>query len=201
MSDDATLVQAWRSGDKQAGAQLFDRYYPAVARFFRNKVGPQSADLIQATFLACFEGLERMHSTNFRSYVFAIACNMLRKHFRARGRSRIDFGSVSVYDLDPSPSSVIAANQRQRQLLEALRRIPVEMQIVLELFYWESMTAANIAEVLEIPVGTAKTRIRRARQLLHEQMQQLEQEGVASTCTVEDIDAWARGLQGKDGPT
>lgn len=201
MADDAMLVQAWRDGDQQAGAQLFDRYYPAVARFFRNKVGIESSDLVQATFLACFEGLERMRSANFRSYLFAIACNLLRKHYRGKGRDRIDFGSVSVHDLDPSPSSVIAADQQQRQLLEALRRIPLEMQVVLELFYWESMTAAGIAQVLEIPVGTAKTRIRRARQLLHEQMKVLDEQGLASHCTIEDLDAWARQLRGEEAPT
>ncbi len=200
MTQDEALVQAWRDGDQSAGAKLFDRYYSSVARFFRNKVGPESSDLIQATFLACFEGLGRMRSTNFRSYLFAIACNLLRKHYRGKSRDRTDFGSISVYDLDPSPSSVMAANQQQRQLLEALRRIPLELQIILELFYWESLTAAHIAEVLEIPVGTVKTRIRRARQLLHEQMQKLDAEGLASQCTIEDLEQWARQLRGEDTP-
>lgn len=200
MASDTMLVEAWRTGDRAAGAKLFDAYYASVARFFRNKVGPESADLIQATFLACFEGLERMQSTNFRSYLFAIACNLLRKHYRGKGRDRIDFGSVSAHDMDPSPSSVIAADQRQQQLLGALRRIPIDMQIILELFYWESMTAAEIGEVLGIPLGTAKTRIRRARQLLHEQMQKLEAHGLASNCTIEDLDAWARALRGEDAP-
>lgn len=198
MADDAVLMAAWREGDREAGAQLFDSYYPSVARFFRNKVGPESSDLIQATFLACFEGLERMRSTNFRSYLFAIACNLLRKHYRGKARDRIDFGTVSVHDLDPSPSSMIAADQQQRQLLGALRRIPVDMQILLELFYWESMTAAEIAQILEIPVGTAKTRLRRARQLLHEQMQAVDGRDLRSSCTLEDLDAWARGLRGED---
>lgn len=195
MADDAELLQAWRAGQQSAGAELFDRYYPAVARFFRNKVGVESADLIQATFLACFEGLQRMTSSNFRSFLFAIACNLLRKHYRTKARHKVDFGSVSVHDMDPSPSSVVANGQQQRHLLEALRRIPLESQIVIELHYWESMTAAEIAEVLDAPVGTVKTRIRRARQLLHEQMQSLDPSGLASQCTVEDLEGWARGLR------
>lgn len=200
MVHDIELVQAWRAGDKRAGATLFDRYYPSIARFFRNKVGTEASDLIQNTFLAAFEGLDRMRSANFRSYLFAIACNLLRKHFRTKGREKIDFGTVSVFDLDPSPSRVIAADQQQRLLLEALRHIPVDLQIVLELYYWESMTAAEIAEVLEIPVGTAKTRIRRARQLVHEQLKEVEQRGVPQECTLEDLDAWAEGLRDADAP-
>ncbi len=197
MPDEGTLVEAWRGGDKSAGAQLFDRHYPSVARFFRNKVGAHSSDLIQATFLACFEGLDRMRSTNFRSYLFAIACNLLRKHYRSNSRARIDFGTVSVHDLDPSPSAVIVANAQHQQLLTALRRIPLDSQVVLELFYWESMTAVEIGETLDIPVGTAKTRIRRARQLLQQQMTALDRDGVGSQCTLEDLDAWASQLRGQ----
>lgn len=196
MPDDAALIDAWKAGDREAAAQLFDHHYAAVARFFRNKVGLQEAsDLIQSTFLACFEGLERMRSSSFRSYLFAVACTLLRRHFRTKRRTPVDLGTVSVFDLDPSPSSVIAGDQLQRQLLEALRRIPIEHQVVLELFYWESLTAAELGEILGIPVGTAKTRVRRARQLLHEQMQRLDAEGLASPCTVEDLDAWASGLR------
>ncbi|MCA9652632.1 MAG: sigma-70 family RNA polymerase sigma factor [Myxococcales bacterium] len=202
MADDAELIRAWQEGDRATGARLFDRHYASVARFFRNKVGPQeSADLVQSTFLACFEGLPRVQASRFRSYLFAVACNLLRKHFRSKHRARVELGTVSVFDLDPSPSAVLAGDQRQRQLLEALRRIPIEMQVVLELFYWESMTAAELAEVLEIPVGTAKTRIRRARQLLHEQMQAIDAQGLASGCTVEDLDAWAQGLRGEPEPS
>lgn len=196
MVEDTALIEAFRAGDRQAGAQLFDRYYTSVARFFRNKVGPQEAnDLIQNTFLACFESLDRMRTTNFRSYVFAVGCNLLRKHFRSKRRHPVDFGTVSVFDIDPSPSSMMADSQRQQHLLDALRRIPIDHQVVLELFYWESMTAAEIAEVIEVPVGTVKTRIRRARQLLQEKMAVVARDGPASQCSVEDLDDWAGSLR------
>ncbi|MEM7157978.1 MAG: sigma-70 family RNA polymerase sigma factor [Myxococcota bacterium] len=196
MVEDTALIEAFRAGDRNAGAKLFDRYYASVARFFRNKVGPQEAnDLIQNTFLACFEGLDRMRTTNFRSYVFAVGCNLLRKHFRTKRRHPVDFGTVSVFDIDPSPSSVMAESERQQHLLEALRRIPIDHQVVLELFYWESMTAAEISEVIEVPVGTVKTRIRRARQLLQEKMVVVANDGPAAQCSVEDLDDWAGALR------
>ena len=56
MDSDAQLVARWRQGDKSAGEALFERYYDGVARFFYNKVGERSADLIQKTFLACVAG-------------------------------------------------------------------------------------------------------------------------------------------------
>jgi hypothetical protein len=58
-------------------------------------------------------------------------------------------------------------------LLQAMRKIPLESQMILELYYWENMTAKDIGDVLEIPEGTARTRIRRAKQLLEAQLGEL----------------------------
>ncbi len=198
MSSDAELVQAYKSGDRRAGKQLVDKYYGRVLGFFRNKAPASSNDLAQKTFLGCFEALGRLRdANNFRSFLFAVACNQLRKHYRGKKRDgeRMDFGTVSAVDLDPSPSRVIVDRQEQRLLLEGLRRIPVDYQIVLELFYWEEMTAAEIAATVEIPLGTAKTRIRRGRQLLEQQLAKLADGGEVLEATVSDLDGWAAGLR------
>ena len=202
MPSDAELVQAFRGGDQRAGKRLVDKYYGRVLGFFRNKAPASSNDLAQRTFLGCFEALGRLRDpANFRSFLFAVACNQLRKHYRGKRRDgeRMDFGTVSAVDLDPSPSGVLASRQEQRLLLEALRRIPVDYQIVLELFYWESMKAAEIAEVLELPLGTAKTRIRRGRQLLEQAPAQLAGAREVLEATVSDLDGWAAGLRERVG--
>lgn len=198
MATDRELVAAWRRGDQSAGERLFERYYDAIARFFYNKAGDRSADLLQKTFLACVEGLERMRDdTRFRSYLFGIAHNLLRKHYRDKSRrgSELDFELVSVHDMGPSPSKAIAVRQEQRLLLEALRRIPLDYQVVIELFYWETMTAAEIAEVTGAPVGTIKTRIRRGRQLIEETLADLAGSGELLESTVSNLEGWARALR------
>jgi RNA polymerase sigma-70 factor (ECF subfamily) len=170
---DAELLQAWSDGDKSAGEALFERHFEAVARFFRNKLpsDTQHEDLIQQTFLGCVEGRHRFRGeSSFRSFLFAIAHNQLCKHWRSRSRDRLDFQTISAFDLDPSPSAVLARDQDQRKLLAALRRLPLDSQVALELHYWESMTAAEISEVLDVPLGTAKTRLRRAKQLLEAEL-------------------------------
>lgn len=163
---DQELLVAWRDGDQTAGEALFERYYPAMVRFFANKIAGDPADLIQETFMGCVSGQDRIREVaNFRSFLFGIAYNQLKKHY-ARGRAdaeRIDYTSQSAADLGPGPGTMMAKGAEQRLLLDALRRIPVEHQVVLELFYWESMTSAAIAEVLGEPHGTVRTRIRRAR--------------------------------------
>lgn len=195
---DEALLEAWRGGDRPAGAQLFARHYDLVVRFFVNKVGvEEQADLIQRTFLACVEGRDRVAGDRFRNYLLGIAFRQLYKHYdRCRGeRARLDYGTVSVQDLDPSPSQIVVRHDEQRLLLAALRRIPLEYQVALELAYWEGYTAARLAEVLALPLGTAKTRIRRARQLVEEQLEALADSPDLLQSTRMNLDAWAQGLR------
>jgi RNA polymerase sigma-70 factor (ECF subfamily) len=198
MATDAELLQAWRGGDRASGEALFERHFDAVARFFRNKVDHGIDDLIQRTFLACVESKDRFRGeSSFRTFLFAVAHNVLGKHFRSKRRhgDRIDFGVTSVYDLSPSPSVIVAKHREQQVLLQALRRIPIESQIVLELYYWEKLTAADVAQVVGVPEGTAKTRIRRAKQLLEQEMGKLISAKDQLETTVANLDSWAAGLR------
>jgi RNA polymerase sigma factor (sigma-70 family) len=195
---DLELLEAWRGGDRRAGEQLFERHFDAVARFFRNKVDRGIDDLIQRTFLACVEGKDRFRGeASFRTFLFAVAHNVLGKHYRTQRRhgDRIDFGVTSVHDLAPSPSVIMAGHQEHRVLLQALRQIPLDHQIVLELYYWERMKAAEVARVLDVPEGTARTRIRRAKQLLEEQMKRLVADKQLLESTLINLDAWAASLR------
>lgn len=195
---DVERLEAWRGGDRTAGAKLFEQHFEVVRRFFRSKLEFGVDDLIQQTFLACVESRDRIRGeASFRTYVLAVANNLLRKHLRARYRNgdRIDFGVTSLHDLGPSPSMVIAGRQEQRLLLLALRRLPLDHQIILELYYWERLTSAELARVLDVPHGTARTRIRRAKQLLEEQLEALATDRVLLETTLADLDAWAASLR------
>jgi RNA polymerase sigma-70 factor (ECF subfamily) len=194
---DATLVDSWRAGDREAGKRLYERHYAAIARFFRNKVGEAGPDLIQRTFLACVEGRERFRNeASFRSYLFSIAYKVLCKHYREqrRDQTRVDFAEASAHEL-ASLLSAVAARQEQRLLLEGLRRLPVDYQVVLELHYWEGLSAAELAEALAMPLGTAKTRLRRGRELLEQRLQELSASATLLQSTLANLDAWAAQLR------
>jgi RNA polymerase sigma factor (sigma-70 family) len=202
-SDD-DLLEAWRAGDKRAGKELFERYYDAIDRFFRNKVGEDATDLAQKTFLGCLESVDRYRNQqNFRGWLFAIAYRQLCKHYRscASDMARFDFGVVTAFDLDPTPTSIIARSQDEQLLLEALRKIPVDMQVALELHYWEQMSDAEIATTLELPLGTVKSRIRRARVALTERLGELTQSPEQLRSTLDNLEAWAAQVRGRALPT
>jgi RNA polymerase sigma-70 factor (ECF subfamily) len=196
--DDTACLEAWRAGDRSAGQVLFARYYEPVARFFFNKVGDASADLIQRTFLACVEGLPRFRGDgSFRSYLFAVAYRQLCRYYRDRQSNRVDLESVSVVALDPSLSGMIAERQEMKLFLAGLREIPLDLQVVLELHYWEQCSVAEIATALEIPEGTVKSRLRRGREQLRAAIERLANSPELASSTMNGLETWAREVRAR----
>ncbi len=182
----------------RGGEVLFGRYYDAVARFFGNKVSRGRADLVQSTFSTCLEKVgELQDAASFRSFLFSIARFELLHHYRRKSRRETPFDpeESSVHDMDPTPSRVLAHHREQRLLLEALRHIPLDLQLVLELTYWEKLTSAEMADLLSIPEGTVKSRVRRARQQLDAQLTQLAKSAALLETTTSDLDGWASQLR------
>jgi RNA polymerase sigma-70 factor (ECF subfamily) len=195
---DIELLDAWTAGDTQAGNALYRRYHHTLVRFFRNKVTGDLEDLVQQTLLKSFEGRGRLRSQrSFRSYLFGIAYRTLADHYRARYRApeSTDVTDSSIHDMSAGPSVLIAQQREHQLLLEALREVPLAYQVVLELYYWENLTALEIAESLEIPLGTAQTRLRRAKELLAERVQRHSRELGGAARLADDLDAWAAAVR------
>lgn len=197
-SDDRELVLAWKAGDRTAGTTLIRRHLPSLHRFFSNKVGAQSEveELVQRTFTACAEGIGRFRNeAGFRTWMFAIARNVLRLSIRARQRIEVDFDDMSLADLGAGPSTALAAAREQKLLLQALRRIPIESQTLLELYYWENLSAAKLGAVFEVAEGTIRGRIRAAKLDLRAALDTLAKGGEDVESTVAKLEDWARSLQ------
>lgn len=175
MPDDWELLEAWRAGDAGAGNELVAAHFEAVSRFFRGKLGDDVEDILQQTFLACVEGRDRIDGVSFRSYLFGVATRRLFDHLRARykaGRA-VSFSEVSLTDLGTTPSERVARTERAQLLQLALRQIPLDAQIALELAYWEGLSGAEIAVALAIEPGTVRSRLSRARDHLRAAVQAL----------------------------
>jgi len=196
---DRELVDAYVRGDRAAGHALFEHYYEPVARFFFNKVADDVArDLIQKTFVGCLEGLTGFRGDGeFRSWLFGIAYRQLCKHYRgvAGERAHLDFEQVSVAGQATSPSQRMIAGQELRVLLTALQRLPIDYQVVLELHYWESMTTDEIAVALDVPPGTARSRLRRGRQLLEVSLAEVAGSAALVESTIGGLERWIAAVR------
>lgn len=196
MSTDLELLAAWRAGDQSQGNDLFQRHFGAVHRYFANKVASERdvEDLIQRTFLAVVEAQVRYSGTSsFKTWVLGIAHNLLCEHYRGQRRGGgppLDLSEISVRDLCAGPSTLLGQRRNERALLEALRAIPFDAQVILELYYWERMTGAEVGELFGIPENTARSRLRRSKQQL---LTALREGGVSDqeAKDEDDLERWA----------
>jgi RNA polymerase sigma-70 factor (ECF subfamily) len=200
LPDDHILLASWRTGEKRSGELLFERHYASVRRFFHNKVATHvHRDLVQKTFLACVEAPERFEArSSFRTYLFGIAHHVLLDHLRKQHRGpgrECDVDQLVIADLVPGPDEAVHARREQRVLLKALRRLSLPLQVVLELQYWESLSNPEIAEILDWPVGTVKTRLRTARAALEELIAEMAGSPEALRSTMDTLQLWAERVR------
>ncbi|MEM6989149.1 MAG: sigma-70 family RNA polymerase sigma factor [Myxococcota bacterium] len=196
---DAELLQAWRDGDRERGNRLFARHVRSISAFFRSKLPEAAEDLTQRTFLALVEQADRFRGdSSVRTYLYAIARKQLLMHLRTltTDRRRFDPASWSLVDAGAQVTQPLAKQQEAGLLLAALQTLPVDYQIALELFYWEDMEVAAIAEVLEAPVGTIKSRLSRGRTLLGTAIENLAPSLQLQTSVAGDLARWMRALPG-----
>ncbi len=203
MSDDpeidAALLDRWRSGDAEAGAQLHDRHANAIIRFFRNKVGDGVEDLVHETFVRLFENQHKIQDgLRFRAYLFKIAQYVLYEHYRqlARGR-QINPEVDSLEAMLPGASTIAGRRREHRLVLEGLRRLPVEHQVALELHYWEGLKANQIAEIMGISHSAMRSRLAKARSLLEDIIAELGESAALIASTVSGLDQWAGQIREK----
>ena len=196
---DTDLLHKWRSGDRQAGHELFERHYDGISRFFHSKVGPECDDLIQDTFYGCLKGLERFRGdASVRTLLFAIARNKLLDHLwrLRRDRERFDPSCTSLADIDvETPTGMRARRDQDKLLLAALRTLPIDTQLMIELHYWEEMPYKEIVEVLGMPEGTIKSTVHRARKTLEKRITELAESKEQLESTRQGLQRWAERLR------
>lgn len=205
MDTDMELLDRWCAGDRDAGSALFKRYYVPIGQFFANKVECDVEELVQSTFLACVTQRDRFRrQSSFRTFLFAIARYSLYDYLRKRKRKagKFDPHVTSLRDMGTTPRTRIARRERHAQLLQALSSLPLDTQILLELYYWEKMDNAALAQVFDIEKASVRSRLHRARGRLRAAMDELIAPNSAEQTSLSDLDAWALAMrEQRPGPT
>ena len=200
--DEAALLEAWRGGDAGAGRSLVEQHFDAAYRFFVTKAPTHAEDLVQETFLAIVEGRDRMRdATAFRPYLFGVARRKLYRFWRDRKGDGSEDQPVDAL-IDAAMGSAtdnLARHQEQKLLLKGLRRLPLRVQVLLELAYFEGLTDRELAEVESIPLGTLKSRLRKARKDLDAAMALIEP-GELLQSTTQNFDQWVASMRGRLAP-
>ncbi|MBS2015932.1 MAG: sigma-70 family RNA polymerase sigma factor [Deltaproteobacteria bacterium] len=125
-------------------------------------------DLTQRVFLTAARKLDQMRPGAERAYLYAIAAreaSHARRTYRRRGEESSDTALADKSTGGLRPDEQVDRESAKRLIAGVLDGMEEELRMVFVLFEVEEMTAAEIAELLEIPIGTAKSRLRRAREV------------------------------------
>jgi RNA polymerase sigma-70 factor (ECF subfamily) len=189
---DLTLLDQWIAGNADAGNRLFKQYFTPLYRFFVHKTDGEIDDLVQETFIACLRGRDTFQrQSSFRTYLFAIARHVLLAYWRKRARPHhIPVDEVSIASLSTTVGTRLAGEEDRARLLEALRNLPMDQQMLLEMYYWQDLDRERLAEIFDVETATIGSRLFRARKQLIATL------ATAAPATEEALDAWARSLSG-----
>ncbi len=168
---DADLVAA-SVGEPERFAPLFDRHAAAVHHYLARWIGPPADDLLAETFLIAFRqraGYQPLR-LDVRPWLFGIATNVLHRHLRQEERRYWALARAARQDAPPRAMAAdrVDAEAARSGLAAALARLKAGDRDALLLLAWADLTYAGIAATLDIPVGTVRSRINRARRLTRE---------------------------------
>ncbi len=178
---DAEVVEASLQDPERFG-ELFDRYYEMIFRYTVRAVGANDGpDIAAEVFTRAFRSRKSFDS-GYRSagpWLFGIAANVVADHLRRRFRGSRAFKRLSPPSYEPDAADAVADRvdaERTRPLLAAalgsLR--PEELDVLLLVALGE-LSYGEIAAALEIPIGTVRSRLHRARQKLRNQIAPIDE--------------------------
>lgn len=178
--DDALLVAASKKGDQDAFAQLVQRHqrrvFNLVFRMLQNY--EEASEITQEAFLAAWQGLPSFRGdARFSTWLYRIAYNSALKQVEQRKRDRALQSAMEAEQLIAEADSAgrmdaeLETRARQNFVRDNLAALPAKYRAVLILRHIQDMTYEEMAETLTIPVGTIKTHLFRARNLLKERLE------------------------------
>lgn len=161
---EAELVAGCRAGRREALDELVRRHYDRIHRLAWAMAGPEgAADLAQETFLAAVRAMPSFRGESALStWLISILRNQYTMWLRGRNKWRA-MGPLapSLPAPDPRP-----AEGAVKEVLERARELPEELRTALILFYVEGLKYAEIAQAMDCPVGTVRSRLFEARERL-----------------------------------
>jgi RNA polymerase sigma-70 factor (ECF subfamily) len=193
-NDENSLIAACRAGRTEAFGVLVQRYqdrlYPTMLRLTGS--ADDALDLLQDAFLRAFEKLDRFQGeSSFYTWVYRIAVNLaLSGRRRRRVTARIGIGGGRGEPLDPQddsslsdPTLPLERAERDDLIQSALNSLADDHRAVVVMKEFDGLHYEEIATILNIPVGTVRSRLHRARLDLRERLKGVISEGQTARST------------------
>jgi RNA polymerase sigma-70 factor (ECF subfamily) len=183
---DQELVRRVQKGDRRAFDLLFSRYqhkiHGLVSRYVR--AHDEIDDVVQEAFIKAYRALPRFRGESaFYTWLYRIAINTAKNYLVARGRRPPDVdvdaadaehfdGGDALRDLE-NPENALARDELERTINAAIKALPDDLRSAVTLREFDGLSYEQIAEVMDCPVGTVRSRIFRAREAIDSRIRPL----------------------------
>ncbi len=191
---DAELVERWQAGDEAAFETLVRsherRVYGLLMRMLGNR--DDALDVAQETFLSLHRHGHRFRrEARFSTFIYRVAANAALNRRRSLGRKRAREQALARrqeagFDRPQSPrdpETAAVGVEAQERVQQALLELPDDLRMTLVLYDLEGQSYGEIAQALQIPEGTVKSRIHRARNALREHLRSFVSAGKGGRAT------------------
>jgi len=177
---EADWVRRSQAGDARAFGRLVERYRDRLLTAVTRSLGSRSPaeDIVQETFLRAFQAIGRFRGqASFYTWLYRIAFNLVLSRHRRRSRRPDLRGSPPMEQMEAkesvNPQARAEVSEQQERVTRAVAELEETFRLALVLRDIEGMDYRQIGEVLNVPVGTVKSRIHRARMELKEKLRDL----------------------------
>jgi|TARA_B100000315_G_scaffold257180_1_gene305144 RNA polymerase sigma-70 factor (ECF subfamily) len=180
---DQELVRRVKSGDRQAFDLLFSRYQHKILNLISRYVrdAQEVEDVAQEAFIKAFRALPRFRGESaFYTWLYRIAINTAKNHLVARSRRPpgVDVDVEDAQFLDgadqlrqgENPEAELSRDQLSTVIDEAISALPDDLRSAVTLREFDGLSYEQIADIMECPVGTVRSRIFRAREAIDERI-------------------------------
>jgi len=191
--DDRDLISRCRDGSRDAFDELITRYQRRVYTFAYRLTGnaDDAADIAADTFVRLYTSLASFRGdSSFVTWLFRVVTNIYldsRKKKRVRQTQSLDevveleesAVQRQIEDAGPSPHEIAEARERTAAIQAAVASLPEHQRIMVVMYHVDGLAYEEIAEALQLPIGTVKSRLNRARLALRQKLEPLrEQYGI-----------------------
>jgi|TARA_B100000700_G_scaffold326659_1_gene438854 RNA polymerase sigma-70 factor (ECF subfamily) len=189
MADNATdkeIIERVKSGEKEAYDLLVLKYQQRVinliSRFVKNH--SDALDVSQETFIKAYRALPNFRGDSaFYTWLYRIAVNTAKNHLTVQSRkiTKSDYDVAEIEQIEgnmslteqTTPESLLAKDELQETILKTIENLPEDLKSAIMLREIEGLSYEGIAEVMECPVGTVRSRIFRAREMIDSKIKPL----------------------------
>lgn len=172
------LIARCLAGEEAAYAALYDQFAPMIYRLAYSLLQHKedAEEVLQDSFEYAFRRLQQFdpHKSAFKTWLYRIAISRSRNKRRRKWLPTFSLGQLIGQDLAdrdaPVPDDVAALSETQRQVWEALATLSPKLRETAVLRYYDSLSYAEIGQILNIPAKTAESRVRLAHQALRDRL-------------------------------